>query len=194
MAENINNVENPEDVDLNKDASKGDPKDGKPSVDELMEQLAELKAESLKQKASLDKALKEKGELTKTLRSKQTVEEQEAEARKEAEAQRQEEYEKTLAELNLMKATQSYSGILTDDKNIENIISAIDDKDHKGIALIIKSEVDKAVKQAQAEWLKKRPEANAGTGYAQMTKEQIMAISDRDERRKAIALNLSAFN
>ena len=42
--------------------------------------------------------------------------------------------------------------------------------------------------------MKSRPRVNAGGEYSGMTKEQIMAIPDRNERRKAIAMNMDLFN
>ena len=57
---------------------------------------------------------------------------------------------------------------------------------------IIENQKKAAVKEAQAEWLKSRPQANAGA-YSSMTKEQIMAIPDRNERRMAIAQNQNLF-
>ena len=65
-------------------------KDDTPNVEDLMAELAQLKADAARNKNALDKALKEKGEITKRLREKQTAEEAEAEAKAEAEAQRAE--------------------------------------------------------------------------------------------------------
>ena len=48
------------------------------------------------------------------------------------------------------------------------------------------------VKEAQAEWLQSRPQVNTGS-YSSMSREQIMAIADRDERMKAIAQNQHLF-
>ena len=68
----------------------GDGRDGgsesqnTPSVEELLAQLAQERATNAQNKAALDKALKEKGELTKNLRAKMSAEEQEAEAKKAA--------------------------------------------------------------------------------------------------------------
>ena len=42
--------------------------------------------------------------------------------------------------------------------------------------------------------MKSRPRMNVGGEYSGMTKEQIMAIPDRAERRRAIAMNPSLFN
>ena len=55
-----------------------------------------------------------------------------------------------------------------------------------------KPEKKAAVKAAQAEWLDSRPQANAGA-YSSMTREQIMAIPDRQERLRAIAQNQNLF-
>lgn len=164
-----------------------------PTVDELLEQLAQERAEREKLKSSNDKLSKSEAEMKRQLRAKLSTEEAEAEARKEAEAKQKEEFENAIAELNKMKATQAYSPVLGEEKAIETMISAVDDKDHNAVALIVKSAIEKAVKQAQAEWLKSRPQPQAGSGYTAMTTEQIMAIEDRNERLKAIAQNMERF-
>lgn len=64
-----------------------------PTVEELMAQLAEAKATGAKQKQALDKALREKGEITKALRAKQTAEERATEEKEEAERLQREKYE-----------------------------------------------------------------------------------------------------
>lgn len=55
-----------------------------PSTDELLAKIARLEAEGSKNKAALDKALKEKGEITKQYRSTLTAQEQAALEKKEA--------------------------------------------------------------------------------------------------------------
>lgn len=163
----------------------------KPDVEKLMAELAAEKAARMKDKAALDKALKEKGELTKNLRAKMTASEQEAEAKAEAEKQREEEFNKVKAELNLIKAKNAYRAI-TDESVVETLIAAISDADHASIANIIEKEKEKAVKLAQAEWIKTRPAVNNGTGNS-LTKEQILEIKDQSERQKAIAANIDLF-
>ena len=54
------------------------------TVEELKAQLAAERAEKERHKTALDKALKEKGDITKQLRAKQTAEEQQAEELAEA--------------------------------------------------------------------------------------------------------------
>lgn len=175
-------------VDEGNDTSKNTP-----TVEQLMEQLAAEKAEKERLKNANDKLSKSEAEIKRQLRSKQTTEEAEAEARREADEAKQKAYENAMAELNQMKATQAYNGVLTDTKNVQNIISAVDEKDHNGIAEIVKSEINKAVKAAQAEWLKTRPPVSHGTGASNMSKEDILAITDPIEQQRAIAQNLDLF-
>lgn len=163
-----------------------------PSVEELMAQLATERAEKEKNKLALDKALKEKGDITKQLRAKQTAEEQEAEAQKEAQRLADEERESMRKELNHIKALNAYKS-MNDDKAVEKLINAISDADHNAIATIIENECKKAVAEAEQKWMKERPRVQHGN-YSSMTKEQVMAITDRDERLKAIAMNKELFN
>ena len=161
-----------------------------PTVEELMAQLAAEKAAGLKNKQALDKALKEKGEITKALRAKQTAEEQEAEAKAEADRLQNEKYENAMKELNHMKAVSAYKNV--SEKSIETLIEAVAEGDHSAIATIIDNEVKAAVAAAKAEWMKTRPAVNAGK-YSSMTRDQIMALPDRNERLKAIAMNPTLF-
>lgn len=163
----------------------------KPTVEELMAQLASERAEKERNKLALDKALKEKGDITKQLRAKQTAEEQQAEEQAEAQRIRDEEFKAMKEELNHNKAVNAYKSI-PDEKMVESLIEAVSDADHNAIANIMEKYASAKVKDAQTEWLKSRPQANAGQ-YSSMTAEQIMAISDRSERLKAIASNPEAF-
>ena len=149
-----------------------------PTVEELMAQLATERAEKEKYKSASDKASSEAAKYKKELRSKQTAEEQELESLRK--------------ELNHNKAVSAYKAI-TDEKVVETLIEAVSESDHNAIAAIIESQKKAAVKEAQAEWLKSRPQANAGA-YSSMTKEQIMAIPDRNERIRAIAQNQHLFS
>ena len=160
-----------------------------PTVEELMAQLAEAKATGAKQKQALDKALREKGEITKALRAKQTAEER---ATEEKERLQREKYEQVEKELNHMKAVSAYKSLSTE-KAVENLIDAISDGDHNAVAALIENEVKSAVAKAEAEWKKSRPRVNVGGSYTGMTKDQIMQIEDRAERRKAIAMNQELF-
>lgn len=165
--------------------------DNTPTVEELMAQLENERAEKERHKSALDKALKEKGDITKQLRAKQSEDERLSAEQAEAQRIRDEEFEATKAELNRMKAIGAYKSI-SGEKVVENLIEAVSNADHNTIAKIFESEIEARVKSAQAEWLKSRPQANVGS-YSTMTKEQIMAITDREERQRAIAQNQNLF-
>lgn len=164
-----------------------------PSVEELMAQLAAQKVETEKYKNQYNKASSEAAESKKQLRSKQTAEEIEAAAKAEAERIKDEKLEAMSKELNHIKAVAAYKNV--SEKSIETLIEAVSENDHAAIATIIENEVKAGITNAQAEWMKSRPRVNAGnTAYSGMTADQIMAIEDRSERRKAIALNPELFN
>ena len=163
-----------------------------PTVDELMAQLAQANAERDRFKAANDKLSKSEADMKKALRAKQTAEEQEAEAQAEAQRLADEERESMRKELNHIKAVNAYKNI-ENEKTVESLIDAVSEADHNAIAQIIENEKKQAVKIAETEWLKSRPPVG-GNAYSSMTKEQIMAIADRDERMRAIAQNQHLFN
>lgn len=161
-----------------------------PSVDELMAQLAAERAEKERYKTANDKLSKEAAETKRQLRAKQTAEEQEAEAQAEAQRLAEEEREMLRKENNRFKAMAAYKAF--DEKTVDKWLEAVSEADHVTLSGMLESEKQKAVKEAQAEWMKSRPPVNAGQ-YSSMTKEQILAIADRNERRKAIAQNMDLF-
>lgn len=161
-----------------------------PSVEELMAQLAEAKAESQKYQNKYNQASNEAAESKKALRARQTAEEREAEEKAEAQRKSDEEKEAMRKELNHIKAVAAYKNI-PEEKTVENLIAAISESDHSSIALIIENEKSKAVKEAKAEWQKTIPQPNFGTGeYSSMTLDEAMKITDREQRLKAIAKSL----
>ena len=162
-----------------------------PTVEDLMAQLAQANADRDKYKNANDKLSKEAAETKRQLRAKQTAEEQEAEAKAEAQRIADEEREQMRKELNHIKAVNAYKAI-SEEKEVEKLIDAVSDADHNAIAQIIENEKKKAVAEAEAKWLKERPRLNNGM-YSSMSKEQIMAIQDNDERIKAIAMNKHLF-
>ena len=162
-----------------------------PSVEELMAQLAQANADRDKYKNANDKLSKEAAETKRQLRAKQTAEEQEAEAKAEAQRLADEEREAMRKELNHIKAVNAYKAI-TEEREVERLIDAVSDADHNAIATIIENQCKKAVAEAEAKWLKDRPNVNTGM-YSNMSREQIMAIPDDAERIRAIAMNKTLF-
>ncbi len=169
--ENIQNTNNEPDVNTN------EPENNTPSVEELLSQIAQLKADSAKNKSALDKALKEKGEITKRLREKQTAEEAEAEARTEAEAERAEreaEKDKIIARY---EAEKRFLSMGMKDDVLESAVEAKLNGDEDALFSIInkfyENKANADIKAKENEWLGNRPPVNVGVGgNATLTKEQ----------------------
>lgn len=178
-------------VNVNPVNNDTEPNNNGPSVDELVAQLAAARADAERYKSANDKLSKSEAEMKRQLRAKQTAEEAEAAAKAEAEKAREEEFENMRKELNHNKAVSAYRAI-NDEKVIENLIGAIADSDHVAVAQIIANECKKAVAEAEAQWLKDRPRVQHGQ-YSGMSRDQIMAIADRNERMRAIATNKELF-
>ena len=149
-------------------------------------------AEYERLKATLDKTLKEKGDITKQLRAMQSEDERLKAEREEAQKVSDEEKEAMRQELNLIKAQNAYKNI-SDDKAVKKLIEAVSKADHNAIAEIIKTEVEGAVKKAEADWLNGRPEVSVGTSGQHYTKAQILEIKDAEERQRLIANNMDLF-
>ena len=158
-----------------------------PKVEDLMSELAQLKADMARNKNALDKALREKGEITKKLREKQTAEEAEAEAKAEAEAARAEreaEMEKTIAtyEAKSMFAEMGLQG-----QDLETAVKAKIDGDEKTVYSVIvkyfEKKYESALKTKESEWLGNRPQVNVGVGESgtALTKEQFDNMSYKEK-------------
>ena len=165
--------------------------DNAPTVDELMAQISQLTADRDKYKSANDKLSKSEAEMKRQLRAKQTEDERLAEEQAEAQRKREEEYEAILAENNRMKAVGAYKSI-SNPKVVDNLIEAVSNADHNAIALIIENEIKAAVKVAETDWLKSRPQAQIGSGSA-ITREEIMKIKDPIERQTMMAQNIELF-
>lgn len=149
------------------------------------------KAEYEKLKTALDKALKEKGDITKQLRAKQSEDERLAEEQAEAQRIREEELETLKAENNRMKAANAYKSI-SSEKAVENLIEAVSNADHNAIAKIFEAEIEARIKAEKTEWLKSRPQVNVGNDET-ITREQIMSIKDPIERQEMMSKHIELF-
>lgn len=164
-----------------------------PSAEELLARIAEAEARAAKAeserdriKVSFDKTSKELAEKKRETLANMTADEQQKAQIDEQIKALTERAEAAERENNHNKAVAAYKS-LSDEKAVEQLIEAVDNSDHVSIAAIIAAEVQRAVKAAQAEWMKSRPPVNAGDAYSSMTKEEILAIKDSSERVKAIA-------
>ena len=132
------------------------------TLESLMAENAKLKAESAKNKTALDKALHNNGELTKQLRAKMTASEQEEQAKREAaEAQ-----EAEIRELKRFKrraeAKERYMTIGMSPEFAKLAADAEVKGDMDAFAAVMKQYTDASIKAQQDEWIKSRPDINAG--------------------------------
>lgn len=142
---------------------------GSPTVEELLAQLAQERAEKAQNKAALDKALKEKGELTKNLRAKMTAEEQEAEAKKAADEAKDARIQELESKFRIMDYSKRYMGIGMDEKTAESLSELTGelsdaDKFFSALDKFMKSKIKSAGEDAIQELIKKNPEIKTGTG------------------------------
>lgn len=165
----VDNVENPETKGNVGGEANAETDKQTPTIEDLMSEIAQLKASGAKQKNALDKALKEKGEITKRLREKQTAEEQEAEAKAEAEAlrlEREAEKDRLLAQYEA-KAKFSEMGMSGD--ILDEAVKAKTEGDdeyavYSVIAKFFEDKYNTALKAKESEWLGNRPPVKVGVG------------------------------
>lgn len=162
-------------------------------VEALKAELEAERAEKERFKASVNKLTKEAADRKREERAKMGEEER-IKAEREDEFNRlKEQAEADARELNYLKAKTAYKNI--DDETVEKLVKSVNENDHTSVAAMIDRIVDKAVKTKEAEWKKSRPGAIVGDGsFPSMTKEEIMAVQDIDERRKLIAENINLFS
>lgn len=172
--------------------SQNDDPDAK--IQELMAEIARMKVEEQRQKKALDKALQEKGEVTKALRAKQTAAELEDEAKREEE-ERHQAYVMELEEFK--RKTEAKERYLMQGMSVEMATKAADAEvsgDMEALTDIQRQHTEATLKAAKAEWQKTTAQPNFGTGeYSTMSKKDILAIKDTAERQKAILANRQMF-
>lgn len=176
--------------------TKPEPDEGEPSksYEDALSEIAAAKAEAKKLKAERDAALKKSGEISKQLRAKMSEDELKAEQ----DAQAKEEYEAHVKELEQYKAENEalkryrLQG-MTDDLATKAAKAEIEG-DMDALADVQKQHTQSLIKAKEAEWKASRPRVNVGDDEdSSMTKEEILAIQDRDERTRMIAKHLSLF-
>ena len=171
----------------------GDGRDGgsesqnTPSVEELLAQLAQERATNAQNKAALDKALKEKGELTKNLRAKMSAEEQEAEAKKAADEAKDARIQELESKFRVMDYSKRYMGIGMDEKTAETLSEMTGeltdpDKFFSALGKFITASNKSAGENAIQDLIKKNPEIKAGSGddtKTSLAEEKAVSIGKR---------------
>ena len=132
------------------------------TLESLSADNAKLRADLAKQKLALDKALHNNGELTKQLRAKMTAQEQEEAAKKEqAEA-----IQTRMTELeNYKRKNEAKERYLTMGMSADFAKEAAEAEvagDMDTLTAVYKKYNEATIKASRDEWLKSRPEPNAG--------------------------------
>lgn len=164
-----------------------------PTIEELLARIeqaeskaAAAEANAEKYKNANDKLSREAAERKRADRANMSESEQKLSSMQEELDAWKERAEASEKENNHNKAISAYKDI-RDDKVVESLIEAVSEADHAAIAVIINNEKKAAVKEAEKEWYKSRPQANAGTGgEGAITKEQFdnMSIAEKSKLYK----------
>lgn len=165
----------------------GDGHENTPTVDELLAQLAQERATNAQNKAALDKALKEKGELTKNLRAKMSAEEREAEAKKAADEAKDARIQELESKFRTMDYSKRYMGIGMDEKTAETLSEMTGeltdpDKFFSALGKFITASNKSAGENAIQDLIKKNPEIKAGSGddtKTSLAEEKAVSIGKR---------------
>ena len=138
--------------------------DNTPTVEELMTQLAQERAEKAKLKNSFDRTSSELADTKKQLKARLTAEEQEAQAKKEAD----EEHKKYVAgletKIKTINATKRYMSLGMEEKLAEETAAAEISGDVEKVTENMKKHQEALLKTKEAEWLASRPPVNTDNG------------------------------
>lgn len=156
------------------------------------EQLQKLMIENAKLKRSFDKAASEASDYKKKYNATLSEQEKASIEKAEAEARRDERLAELEREVSVHRFMESYLELGYDKKSAIAAATAQVDGDVDTLFKLQKKIIDEKVMAKEQELIKDIPRAKTGT-YASMTKDQIMAIADRDERHRAMAENLELF-
>lgn len=157
------------------------------------EQLQALMVENAKMKRAFDKAASEAADYKKKYNATLSEQERASQEKAEAEARRDERLAELERENSIHKFTESFLDLGYDKESAIAAATAQVDNDVETLFKLQKKIIDEKILAKEQELIKDIPRAKTGT-YASMTKEQILAISDREERRRAMAENWDLFD
>ena len=177
MEENKNiNDPNVEEKEQENKVAENQPENEQPiTIESLMADMAKLKAENAKNKAALDKALHNNGELTKQLRAKMTASEQEEEAKREREEAQQKEIEDLKNYKRRSEARERYLTLGMSPEHAKAAAEAEVAGDMEALSDVQKKHTEALLQAQKAEWLKSRPDPNVGHGEDEKEKDPFLA-------------------
>ena len=167
--------------------------EAQPTTLSAQEQLQQLMVENAKLKRAMDKASSEAADYKKKYNATLSEKEQADLEKAEAQARRDERLAELERENSIHKFTESYLDLGYDKESAISAATAQVDNDVDTLFKLQKKILDEKIQAKEQELIKSIPRAKTGV-YSSMTREQIMAITDREERRKAIAENIELFS
>ena len=156
------------------------------------EQLQQLMVENAKIKRAMDKAASEAADYKKKYNATLSEQERASQEKAEEQARRDERLAELERENSIHKFTESYLDLGYDKETAIKAATAQVDGDVDTLFTLQKKVIDEKVLAKEQELIKDIPRAKTGV-YSSMTAEQIMAIPDREERRRAMAENFELF-
>lgn len=167
--------------------------DENPTTLSTEEQLQKLLVENAKLKRSFDKAASEASDYKKKYNATLSEQEKASLEKAEEQARRDERLAELERENSIHRYTESYLDLGYDKETAIKAATAQVDGDVDTLFTLQKKVIDEKVLAKEQELIKDIPRAKTGV-YASMTPEQIMAIPDREERRRAINENIELFS
>lgn len=193
MDENVNVTQETSEATA-PEAKAAEPKaEAQPTTLSAQEQLQQLMVENAKLKRAMDKASSEAADYKKKYNATLSEKEQADLEKAEAQARRDERLAELERENSIHKFTESYLDLGYDKESAISAATAQVDNDVDTLFKLQKKILDEKIQAKEQELIKSIPRAKTGV-YSSMTREQIMAITDREERRKAIAENIELFS
>lgn len=151
-----------------------------------------LLVENAKLKRAMERANSEAADYKKKYNATLSEQERASQEKAEAEARRDERLAELERENSIHKFIESYLDLGYDKESAIAAATAQVDNDVETLFKLQKKILDEKLLAKEQELIKDMPRAKTGV-YASMTKDQIMQISDREERRRAMAENWELF-
>lgn len=167
--------------------------DENPTTKSAEEQLQALMIENAKLKRAVDKSSSEAADYKKKYNATLSEQERASQEKAEEQARRDERLAELERENSIHRYTESYLDLGYDKETAVKAATAQVDGDVDTLFTLQKKVIDEKVLAKEQELIKDIPRAKTGV-YSSMTAEQIMAIPDREERRRAINENIELFS
>jgi hypothetical protein len=148
--------------------------------------------ENAKLKRAMDKAASEAADFKKKYNATLSEQERASQEKAEEQARRDERLAELERENSIHKFTEQFLDLGYDKESAISAATAQVDGDVDTLFKLQKKIIDEKVLAKEQELIKDIPRAKTGV-YASMTADQIMAIPDREERRRAISENIELF-